>query len=114
MPIRVKTHIFVGALLRQAQISGAFAYVVSKGDPDAGSVVLRVADLSGGNRLYRPVTAMDGDRLWMESEKMDDMTAHTEIGKLLSYDADLWVIEIEDRAGRHFLTEPVQAQSSKV
>ena len=111
MPIRVKTHIFVSALVRQAQIGDAFAYIVSKGDPDAGSVVLRVADLSGGNRLYRPVTAMDGDRLWMESEMMDDMTAHTEIGKLLSYDSDLWVVEIEDRAGRHFLTEPVQARS---
>ena len=108
MPIRVKTHIFVAGLLRQAQISDAFAYVVSKGDPDAGSLVLRISDMSGGNRLYRPVTAMDGGRMWMQSENMNDLAAHTEIGKLLSYDDDLWVVEIEDKLGRHFLTEPVQ------
>ncbi len=113
MAIRLKTHIFIAALVRQAQISDAFAYIVHKGDPDAGSIMLRIADLRGGNRLYRPITAMEGDRVWMQSDNMDDMAAHTEIGKLLSYDSDLWVVEIEDKDGRHFLTEPVKAFGDK-
>ncbi|MDD9979010.1 MAG: DUF1491 family protein, partial [Boseongicola sp.] len=28
------------------------------------------------------------------------------IGKQKTFDTDLWVIEIEDRAGRHLLDEP--------
>jgi hypothetical protein len=30
------------------------------------------------------------------------------IAKRRSADRDLWVIEIEDRDGRHFLTEPMR------
>ena len=31
------------------------------------------------------------------------------IRRARSRDSDLWVLEIEDREGRHFLTEPVES-----
>jgi hypothetical protein len=31
------------------------------------------------------------------------------IERAVRVDPDLWVVEIEDRDGRHFLTEPVEA-----
>lgn len=108
MAPRLKTHIFAGALLRRARSGEAFGYVINKGDPDSGSLVLRVNNMAGENRIYRPVTTMDGGRLWMQSDPLDDLGAHTQIGKLLSFDSDIWIIEIEDREGRHFLTEDVK------
>ncbi|WP_233341524.1 DUF1491 family protein [Robiginitomaculum antarcticum] len=110
MAPRLKTHIFATALVRQARSGGAFAYVISKGDPDSGSLVLRVNNLAAENRIYRPVTAMDGGRLWMQSAVLNDVEAQAQIGKLLSFDSDIWVVEIEDRDGRHFLTEEVRRE----
>ena len=31
-------------------------------------------------------------------------------GSVLVKDPDIWVVEIEDRQGRHFLTEPVEGE----
>jgi hypothetical protein len=40
------------------------------------------------------------------TEKEDEIDAY--ISKARRIDADLWVVEVEDRQGRHFLTEDVE------
>ena len=107
----LKTDFWVSALIRRAEIGGAFAGVVRKGDTDAGAVLVKVATLNGRARLYTPAQDGQGERVWLdlsagslgEDEKEIDAYAR----KRAESDPDLWVVEIEDRKGRNFLTEPV-------
>lgn len=107
----LKTEIWVSALIRRAQIGGAFAGVVRKGDPDAGAVLVKVATLDGRARLYAPARDGAGERVWLDlssgalGENEAEIDAYAR--KRAETDADLWVIEIEDRDGRDFLTEPI-------
>jgi hypothetical protein len=103
--------LWVGALIRRAELGGAFAVVVRKGDPRAGAVLVKVLDRrSGTARLYAEATRMEGEPVWMQpsgSEEERDLDNYIE--RAIRIDPDIWVVEIEDREGRHFLTEPVEA-----
>jgi hypothetical protein len=70
-----------------------------------------VSTLDGQASVLSPSTGLDGDRLWMRATgvtPVDDAEAEAYIARQLTYDPDLWVIEIEDRGGRNFLDEPIE------
>lgn len=106
----LSTDLWVGALIRRAELGGAFAMVVRKGDARAGAVLVKVVDRKAGAvRLYSEATRGDGERVWMQPTKSDfepDLDAYAE--RAARIDPDVWVVEIEDREGRHFLTEAVE------
>ena len=110
----LKTEVWASALIRRASIAGAFAAVVRKGDADAGAVLVKVATLDGKARLYAPARDGEGERIWLAlsagSLGDDEADVDAQIRKRAESDPDLWVIEIEDKYGRHFLMEPVDAR----
>ena len=105
----LSTDIWVGALIRRAELGGAFATVARKGDPRAGAVLIKTLDRrSGQARLYAEASGPDGERRWMRparGETETDLDAY--VDRAVRVDPDLWVVEIEDADGRRFLTEPV-------
>lgn len=107
----LKTEIWASALIRRASIGGAFAAVARKGDADAGAVLVKVATLDGRARLYAPARDGEGERIWLDlsagSLGDDEAAVDAHIRKRSETDPDLWVIEVEDKHGRHFLMEPV-------
>jgi len=103
----LKTSIWAPALIRRAESSGAFATVIYRGDPDAGAVLILVRTLDGQAVLYRSMRDMDGTRIWHPKGPDDEDVLEIDIRKAMVSDPDLWVIEVEDRHGRHFLTEKV-------
>ena len=107
----LKTDFWASALIRRAQIAGAFAGVVRKGDADAGAVLVKVATLDGRARLYAPARDGQGDRIWLDLSAgplgFEESAVDAYARKRAESDPDIWLIEIEDRAGRTFLTEPV-------
>lgn len=109
-PMLLSTDIWVGALIRRVEIGGGFAMVVRKGDPSAGAVLVKVVNRSDRScRLLAEATKGDGDRIWMEpvaSREEPDLDRYIE--RAARVDPDIWVVEIEDRDGRHFLVEPVE------
>ena len=106
----LSSDIWVGALIRRVEIGGGFAVVARKGDPRAGAVLVKVLNRSDGScRLLAEATRGDGDRVWMEpvaSREERELDAYIE--RAARIDPDVWVVEIEDREGRHFLVEPVE------
>lgn len=107
----LKTEFWAAALIRRAAIGGAFAAVARKGDTDAGAVLVKVATLDGKARLYAPARNGEGERIWLDlsAGTLGDNEADVDaqIRKRAETDPDLWVIEVEDKHGRHFLMEPV-------
>ncbi len=104
----LKASIWVAALVRRAQSAGAAAYVVRRGDPDAGIVIVKVARLDGTADIFLPSRDMEGERAWRQAAgAAPEPDADALVQRETGYDPDCWVVEIEDREGRHFLTEPV-------
>jgi hypothetical protein len=61
--------------------------------------------------IYAEAFRGDGERVWMNptaSHEEPDLDRYIE--RALRVDPDLWVVEIEDKEGRHFLTEPVETR----
>jgi hypothetical protein len=106
----LSTDIWVAALIRRAELAGSFATVARKGDARAGSVLVKALNLSEGSaNLYSEATRGDGERVWMRplpSTLEADLDRY--IDRSIRVDPDIWVVEIEDKSGRHFLTEPVE------
>jgi hypothetical protein len=108
MPREIPSHLWVSALLRRATLAGAFAVIVHRGDEDRGDVLVKVTPGRGRAQLYGP--AFNPDGLSEFELLMPDNEADVDalIEKRLKADRDLWVIEIEDREGRHFIVEKVR------
>ena len=106
----LSTDVWAGALIRRAELEGAYATVVRKGDARGGAVIVKAYNTADRTaRLYTEATGQDGEPLWIQpvvSEMESELDAYIE--RQRRYDPDLWVVEIEDRQGRHFLTEKVQ------
>ena len=109
--MELKTGIWASALIRRAEVAGAFATVARKGDTDAGAVLVKVATLDGRAHLYAPAMDGEGERIWLDLSSgplgVEEKAVDAYAAKRAANDPDLWIVEIEDRAGRHFLTEPV-------
>lgn len=108
----LKTDFWASALIRRAGIAGAFAGVVRKGDSDAGAVLVKVATLDGRARLYAPARRGEaGERVWVDLSAGalgdEERAVDAYVRRQAEFDPDIWVVEIEDKQGRHFLMEPV-------
>lgn len=109
----LKTDFWASALMRRAAVAGAFAGVTRKGDADAGAVLVKVSTLDGRARLYAPARDGQGERIFLDlsAGALGDAEADVDayIVKRSGNDPDLWVVEVEDKHGRHFLMERVDS-----
>ena len=109
---RLPTRIWIEALIRRAQQAGAGAFVLQHGDDARGDVLLKVSRLDGQAAAYSPSINLEGERVFLDLGAQgvgpDEASVDAYVGRARSRDRDLWIVEIEDREGRHFLTEPVE------
>lgn len=104
----LNSDLWVGALIRRAQIEGANATVVRKGDARAGTVIVKAYNTSDRTaQVFSEAFGQDGDRLWIQPVQGNESELDAYIERQRGYDPDLWVVEIEDRQGRNFITEAV-------
>lgn len=83
------------------------AFVVAHGDNTAGAVLVKLNTLDRQAVAFqRSFDLMTGDRRWVELASGAEAQVDETIAKQRGFDPDLWVIEVEDRQGRHLLDEP--------
>ena len=101
------SELWVKAYLRTCASAGVPAAVVRRGDDDAGVVFIKVARLDGTAALYGPAPAGlerdSGEPRWLLAATASDADIETRLAREKNLDSDIWVVEIEDREGRHFL-----------
>ena len=110
--MRVKSGIWVAAYIRRSQIEGAQAVLRRRGAEEAGAVFIKVSKLDGTADVYGPAPqsafdeARPADRAFIRTLKSDNPTetdAEAYLARQIKFDPDIWIVEVEDRAGRNFL-----------
>ncbi|HZJ11664.1 MAG TPA: DUF1491 family protein [Methyloceanibacter sp.] len=108
--MRVKSEIWVRAYLRRCQAEAIPVVIVQRGDEAAGAIFICVDRLDGTVSLYGPAPAgmmeSETDRQWVDcfgSRPVSAAEANVYLARQRGFDPDLWIIEVEDKAGRHFL-----------
>ncbi len=101
---RLPSNIWVTATLRQISAQGGFAAVIAKGEPDSGSLTVRVNCLNGTSYLQTESRDLDGNLIWMDPlgpDPVPDEKADAYVVRSKESDPDIWIIEVEDRDGKN-------------
>lgn len=110
--MRLKSAIWIAAYLRRCEGEGAYAAIRRRGAEEAGTIFIKINSLDGRAQLFAPApqTAFDEARPSGRAFTRMFGEASTEESKVeerltqeIRFDPDLWIIEVEDRAGRNFL-----------
>lgn len=109
--MRLKSAIWVSAYLRRCMVEGAYAVVRRRGAEEAGAIFVKIDRLDGTADLYGPAPqtefdeARPGDRAFMACLKQPKPNDEIEryVSRQIDFDPDIWIVEVEDRKGRHFL-----------
>jgi len=105
--LKLTADIWVSAYLTRLRLIAIPAFVVQRGDSTAGAVLIKLNTLDGQACCYqRSFDLMTGDRKWMVLVEGAEKDVDQSVTKQCSFDPDLWVIEVEDKQGRHLLDEP--------
>lgn len=106
MSARVTADFWVRAYLRRLELAGIAAFVTAHGDATAGAVLVKQTPLDGTARAFqRSFDLMSGARAWVMMAEGPEREVDAAIARQRGFDPDLWVIEVEDRAGRHLLEQ---------
>ncbi|MCX7320511.1 MAG: DUF1491 family protein [Hyphomicrobiales bacterium] len=108
---RLKSAIWVAAYLRRCQTEGVYGAVRRRGAEEAGAVFVKLALLDGNAMLFAPAPqavyddSRPSDRVFTPSPPLpvEENKIEERLKKEMNFDPDLWIVEIEDKAGRHFL-----------
>lgn len=104
--IRLSTRFWVDAYLTRLRVNDISAFAVAHGDDTAGAVLVKSATLDGQAKLYqRSYDLLEDTRKWDVLSEGAERDVDASIAKQRQFDSDLWVIEVEDRAGRTLLDQ---------
>jgi len=114
--MRLKSAIWVAAYVRRCNIEGAFAAVRRRGAEDAGAIFIKLNRLDGTAELFSPAPqtafdeAMPADRAFARAfgaEPVPEQKVEDRLARETRFDPDVWIVEVEDRNGRHFVDNVV-------
>jgi hypothetical protein len=107
---RLQTALWVQAHIRRADLAGIAMVVLRRGDAQGGSVLVKLNRREAGCMVLSQSRTPEGELVFLRgtgAEPVTEEEADAYIARQLRYDSDLWVIEIDDRDGRHPFEERI-------
>ena len=100
---RLTSEFWVSAYLRQSGLDGLVAVLRRRGAREAGAIFVKLDRLDGTAALYGPAPQSlaedDGERRFQLLIDADPLAVEDRVDRELRFDSDLWLVEIENRAG---------------
>ncbi len=108
---RLRSDFWVSAYLRRLNDLAIPAVLRRRGSAEAGAIFVKVDRLDGTADLYAPAP----QSLMADAEDLGErrfiprltgvmpLDVEERLTRELRFDSDLWIVEIDDRDGRHFL-----------
>jgi hypothetical protein len=100
---RLTSDFWVSAYLRQAASDGLVAVLRRRGAREAGAIFVKLDRLDGTAALYGPAPQAladeSGERRFQLVLDADPLAVEDRVERELRFDSDLWLVEIENRAG---------------
>lgn len=96
----------MAGLIRAVQAAGGFATVLNKGEREAGTILVVLAEKGANARLFERLPDAQGGRMWTAT-RTQDIENPFEFGEYLdrrtARDPDLWIIELDIVDGERFI-----------
>ena len=110
MEARLKSGIWVKALIRRCDLAAIGVALVARGDADAGAILLKLNGRDGGCTVLAQTRRPDGTLVWMRAtgtEPVMEADADAYVARQRGRDPDLWVIEIDSAAVDALIDMPI-------
>ena len=110
MEPRLKSGLWVKALIRRCDLAAIGVAVTARGDGDAGAILLKLVPHDGGCTVLTQARRPSGEAVWMQAtgpEPVPEADADAYIARQRGRDPDLWVVEIETSAVASVLDAPI-------
>lgn len=99
---RIPTDVWVAAQVRALGIRNMPAYLAHKGGSNGGLVLVKLLARDRSCTVFSQSRDFDGKMGWLpalDGAKVDEREADAYIGRAVSRDPDLWVLEVETPDG---------------
>ena len=95
---RLPAHLEVAGLIRAAEAAGGFGTVISKGEHDAGVILILTIERGENARLWERMPRLDGRRVFevvrhQHVENKEEFSDY--LAKRQARDRDMWLIELD-------------------
>jgi hypothetical protein len=106
MSVRLTSEFWVQAYIQRLQLNEIPVFVVERGDATAGSVLIKLNYLNGSAIAFQRRFDFETDRrVWSTLAEGPEEEVDQSLSREQDFDSDLWIVEVEDRQGRHLLEE---------
>ena len=98
MTPRLPAHLEVGAMLRLAETQGGSGMVLSRGERDAGTILLVTQRRGREAELFERMPGLDGSRAFTRTKAQDEenpLEFSEYLDRRRRQDPDIWVVEID-------------------
>ena len=98
MDARLPAHLEVSGYIRMAEAQGGFGMVLSKGEKDAGVILLLTTQRNENAIMWERMPQLDGSRPFLVAKRQNDENKQEfseYIARRGQQDPDIWVVELD-------------------
>ncbi len=95
----LRSSIVVSGLLRAAETAGGNGAVLSRGDADAGAILLVLASRGKGHGVWERMSRLDGVFTWNLTKDAAESGENDSVARFIDdrkrFDRDIWAVELD-------------------